>query len=59
MFNKLEKTLKEKGWEYQVLRNNLHQKTAIYFFMGNDEVILFKKESDGILQDYINLIMEW
>ena len=58
MFNKLEKTLKEKGWEYQVLRNNLYQKTAIYFILGNEEVILFKQE-EGVIEDYINLIKEW
>ena len=59
MFKKLENALKKKGWEYQVLRNNLHQKIAVYFVIGNDEVILFKNEKEGILQDYINLIMEW
>lgn len=58
MFNKLEKTLKEQGWDYQILRNNLYQKTAIYFVLGNEEVILFKHE-EGVIEDYINMINEW
>lgn len=58
MLNKLEKLLKTKGWKYQVLRNNLHQKIALYFILGNEEIILFKHE-EGIIEDYINLIEEW
>ena len=58
MLKQLENLLKAKGWEYQILRNNLYQKTALYFILGNDEVILFNHQ-EGILEDYINLIKEW
>ena len=59
MFKELEKALKESDWEYQVLRNNLYQKEAIYIVIGNQEVVLFKNEKEGILRDYISLIKEW
>lgn len=58
MLNKLEKLLKEKDGDYQILRNNLYQKVAIYFVLGNEEVILFKHE-EGVIEDYINMINEW
>lgn len=60
MLDQLIKVIAEKGWDYKVLNNDLCQKEAVYFILGElkEEVILFKHE-EGIIEDYINLIKEW
>ena len=54
----LVKLLKSKGWEYQILRNGLYSKEAIYFVLGNEEVIIFKGEIEK-LQAYKDIIENW
>lgn len=54
----LEKLLKLKGWEYQLLRNGLYKKEAIYFILGNEEIIIFKSETEK-LKEYQSIIENW
>lgn len=58
MFNNLINLLKERDWEYQILRNNMYQKEAIYFVLGNEELTIFKHQ-DEKLKFYIELIEKW
>lgn len=58
MLKQLEKLLKEKAWGYQVLRDNLYQKEAIYFVLGNEEVVVLKHQ-DELLKYYLEVIKEW
>ena len=60
MMDQLIKLIEEKDWEHKVLYNELGQKEAIYFVLGElkQEVILFK-DKEGQIEDYINLIKEW
>ena len=58
MFNNLINLLNERDWEYQILRNNMYKKEAIYFVLGNEELTIFKHQ-DEKLKFYIELIEKW
>jgi hypothetical protein len=58
VFSKLIQLLKEKKWEYQVLRNGVYQKEAIYFVLGNEEILIFKNDHTKCKR-YIDIIENW
>lgn len=58
MFSQLERALNINHFEYLTLRNNCYEKVGLYFVLGNQEIVVLKKDEEKI-KHFIKVIEEW